>query len=230
MLNNASKFVFGVAGIAVVAAIFADDRAAAIVLVGLAVAALIIAGGITRTVGADLEPFAAPDATPASSALEPTDVGSASFGPLLVAAGVTAATAGGALGADFVIAGGLLAVVGTAAWLFDTFRSPGVLPARDAANVDNRFLGPLALPLFSAVTAITIAYCFSRVLLAVNETASWVVALIVAAALFGLLYVIAEKTPKTKVLSGMAGVGAVVTLVIGGTFAGIGEREFHHAG
>lgn len=230
MLNNASKFAIGVVPLAAIAAIFADDRAAALVLVGVAVAAAIVAFGIGTTVGADVAPFASADAAPASTAVEPTDVGAPSFGPLLAAVGVTVGVAGGALGPDWVLAGGLFAVVGLATWLFDLYRTPGVLAARDTANIDNRFIGPLALPVAAFLVAITIAYSFSRVLLAVNETASWVVAFIVAAALFALLFVIAEKAPKTKVLSALAGAGAIATLATGGVFAGIGEREFHHAG
>lgn len=231
MLNNASKFALGVTVVSVFAFVgtrFADgDRVAAIVLVGLAVVAAIIAFGLSRSVGADLAPFAAPDATPASTAIEPTDVGEASYGPLLAAIGATVAVAGGALGPYWVLVGGLAAMLGVGTWLFDTFRAPQVLTARDAANVEHRFLGPLALPVVSAVTAVSIAYCFSRVLLAVNETASWVIAIIVAAVMLAILSVIAETTPKSKAVTGLAGLGAVVVLLAGLTFAGVGEREFH---
>ena len=230
MLNNASKFALGVTGLAVFAFVgsrLADgDRVSAIVLVGLAVAAAIIATGISRSVGADLPPFAAPDATPASTVIEPTDVGGASYGPLLAAAGATVSVAGGALGPYWVLVGGLAAAVGVSVWLFDTFRTPGALTARDAANVDQRFLGPLSLPVAATVTALTIAYCFSRVLLAVNETASWVVAFIVAALMLAILSLLATRSLQSKVRAGLAGAGAVVVLVAGGTFAGIGEREF----
>ena len=64
-------------------------------------------------------------------------------------------------------------------------------------------------------------------LLAVNETASWVVAFIVAAAVLAVLSVVAARSPRSKVAAGLAGAGAVVVLVAGGAFAGIGEREFH---
>jgi plastocyanin len=230
MLNNASKFALGVTGLAAVAFVgtrLADgDRVSAIVLVGLALAAAIVAVGIAKSVGADLAPFAAPDATPASTPIEPTDVGGASYGPLFAGVGATVAVAGGAVGPYWVLIGGLATALGIGIWLFDTFRAPGALAARDAANVDSRFLGPLALPLVSAVTAITIAYCLSRVLLAVNETASYVIAFIVAAATLTVLSVIAAKQPATKVVAGLAGVGAVAVLLAGGTFAGVGEREF----
>ncbi len=230
MLNNASKFASGLTVVGVLAFVgtrLADgDRVVAIILVGLAVVAGIIAGGIARSVGADLAPFNAPDATLASTPVEPTDVGGASFGPLLAAAGVTVSVAGGAMGPYWVLVGAIAAIVGVGTWIFDTFRSPGALTASDAANVDHRFLGPLSLPVVSAITALTIAYCFSRVLLAVNETASWVLALIVAAAMFGLLYVIAQTEPRTRLLGGLATAGAVVVLVAGGTFAGFGERDF----
>lgn len=234
MLNNASKFALGVAGLAAVAAVgtrLADgDRVASLVLVGVVLAMAIVAYGVARAAGADLSPFVADDATPAATAIDPTDVARASFGPLVAAIGATVGAAGGALGPYWVLIGAIVAVVGVAIWLFDSYRTPGVVTARDAANVDNRFLGPLALPVASFLVAITVAYCFSRVLLAVNETASWVIAFIVAAVILAVLWVIAAKGPATKIAGGIAGVGAIVTLVAGGAFAGIGEREFHHAG
>ncbi len=230
MLNNASKFALGVAGLAVIAALFAEDQASAIVLVGVAITAGVIAFGIGRTVGADLAPFVAPDAVAASTVLEPSDIGGASVGPLFAAVGITVGIAGGALGPYWVLFGGLVALVGSALWLVDTFRTPGVVAARDAANVDYRFFGPLGLPVASTITAITIAYCLSRVLLAVNETASWVIAFIVAASTLAVLSLIAAKAPAAKLVAGLAGVSAVVTLVIGGVFAGAGEREFENHG
>lgn len=234
MLNNASKFALGVTVLAAFAAVgsrMADgDRAGALILLGLAIAAAVIAFGISRSVGADLAPFHAPDAATASTPIDPADVGEASYGPLAVAAGATVALAGGALGPYWVLFGGILAAIGSGLWAFDTFRTPGAITARDAANVDTRFLGPLALPVLSFLTAITIAYCFSRVLLAVNETASWVVAFIVAASMLAILALVAAKAPQRKVAAGLAGVGVVVTLAVGGTFAGIGEREFHNHG
>ena len=149
MLNNASKFALGVTALGVLAAAgsrLADgDRVGALILVGLAIAGAVLAFGIARTVGADLAPFAAADTPTASTAIEPSDVGTASFGPFITAAGATVALAGGALGPYWILFGGLLAAVGGGLWLFDTYRAPGVVAARDTANVDYRFLGPLAL-------------------------------------------------------------------------------------
>lgn len=134
---------------------------------------------------------------------------------------------GGALGPRWVLVGGLAALVGAGLWLFDTLRTPGVLDARDAANVDNRLLGPIALPV-GAFLAITIAYSFSRVLLAISETASWVLAFIVAAVVLAILSVIATRGPSPRIVAALAAAGLLGTLVAGGAGAAAGERDFEH--
>ncbi|MBA2609817.1 MAG: hypothetical protein H0U92_12805, partial [Actinobacteria bacterium] len=80
MLNNASKYALGVAVLGVLAAIVASDRAAAVVLVGLAIVAAVIAYGEGRAVGPDLAPFAAPDAPVTATPLDPADVPRGSIG------------------------------------------------------------------------------------------------------------------------------------------------------
>lgn len=148
------------------------------------------------------------------------------MGPMIVGLSAAVAVSGGAMGPRYLIAGVLGAIVGTGVWLFDTYRAPGVLHPRDAKNVDNRLLGPIALPVGAFLLAITIAYSFSRVLLAVNETASWVLAFIVAAVLLTILSLIATRGAATKVVAGVAGLGIAGVLVAGGAGASIGERSF----
>jgi plastocyanin len=205
MINAATKFVLGLAAAAVVAFVGAtlanDDMASALLFVGLALAAGGVAIGVGRSIGADLPPTG--DAG-ASTPIDPTDVPRGSYGPITTAGGAFVLTLGGALGPRYLIAGIVVAVVGVTVWVFDSLR-PEIDP-RDAKNVDDRLLGPLALPVFAFILAITIAYSFSRVLLAVNETASWVIAFIVAAVLLVILFVIASQRPSTKI---------------------VGERDFH---
>ena len=176
--------------------------------------------------GADLAPFVATDATPAQTSIDPADSPRGSIAPLILGAGATVGLAGGAAGPRYVIAGLLLAVVGAGVWAFDNLRTPGVLDPDTATNVDHRFLEPLGLPVVATVAALTIAYSFSRVLLAVNETASWVTAIIVAAIVFAILCLIAARRPATKVVSVMAGIGLVGVLASGGAGAAVGERDY----
>jgi plastocyanin len=227
MTNNASKFALGVAVAGVVAALgvalFLDeDKAQVILLVGLLLAAGAVALGVGRTVGADLPPR---DVGNAATSFDPNDVPRGSYGPIILAIAAFLLVRGGAAGPDYVIAAVIVAVVAATVWLFDSFRTE--VDVRDARNVDSRLLGPVALPTFAFLLTITIAYSLSRVLLAVSETASWVLAFIVAAVLFTILFVLAERRPSPKVVASLAAVGMVGVLVAGGAGAGVGEREFH---
>lgn len=229
MLNNASKFAIGAGVLAFVLAVtpLHDDHAASLILLGAALAAAAIAFGAARSLGADLAPFVAADATPSSTPIDPADSPRSSVSPLVLAVGATLAFAGGAAGPRYVLAGVIVSVLGAGLWAFDSLRAPGVLDEATAENVNHRFLGPIGLPAAAFLTAIGIAYSFSRVLLATSQTASWVTALIVAAVLLAILTGLAERPQATKVVSGLAAVGVVITLAAGGTGAAIGEREFH---
>ena len=230
MLNNASKFaagltVFGVLALAA-SRLANGDRAGAILLVGVAVVAAILCFGINRTVGPDLPPFAAADAPQASTAVDLSEAPAGSAGPLVVAAAITVVACGGALGPHWVEVGVVAALVGLGLWMFDSLRTPGVLAPRDAKNVDDRLLGPVALPVGAFILAITIAYSFSRVLLAVPETASWVIAFVVAAIVLTVLTMIATRVPPTRIVVSVAGVGLLGVLIAGGAGASVGERDF----
>lgn len=228
MLNNASKYVFGLLALGAVTMVVADDKAAMILLLGLALGAAGIAIGLGRAVGADLAPFVGKDDAAATTALDPADSPVASAGPLIAGVGATLLAAGGALGPNWVIGGVVVAVIGVAVWAYDAYRAPGELTTTNVENVDNRLLGPIAMPVGAVVLTLTIAYSFSRVLLAVSQTASWVIALIVGAVVLAILAGIAEKVPTTRVVAVLSAIGMAGTLVAGGAGAASGEREFHH--
>jgi plastocyanin len=227
MTNQATKFVLGVLAAAVVAfagvTIANDDHTSAVLFLGLALTACAVAIGMGRSVGADLPPTGDGGA---STPIDPADAARGSYGPIIVGIAAFLLVLGGALGPDYVIGSVVVALIGVTLWVFDSVRPE--LDPRSATNVDNRLLGPLGLPVFAFLAAISIAYCFSRVLLAVSETASWVTAFIVAAVLLTTLSVIASRRPSSRLLAGVSAVGVVVTLIAGGAGAGAGEREFHH--
>ncbi len=226
MLNNASKYALGVAVLGVVAAIASSDRAATVILIGLAIVAAVVAYGEGRVVGADLAPFAAPDASATSTPVDPADTPRGSIGPMIVGLGAAGALSGGALGPRWVLVGALVALAGVVAWTFDNYRTPGVIDPRDAHNVDQRLIGPIALPVGAFALAITIAFSFSRVLLAVSETQSWVIAFIVAAVVLTILTLIAQRVPTSRAVAILGAVGLASTLVAGGAGASVGERDF----
>jgi plastocyanin len=234
MTNNAAKFTLGLAVAGLVAAVapgilhmagfepaIFDDKTAWLLFIGVFLAGSAVAFGIGRSVGADLPPSVeAGAATP----IDPADAPRPSYGPLIAGIGATTLGCGGALGPRYFIAGIVISVLAVSLWAYDSLRTH-VAPV-DATNVDHRFLAPLAMPVGAFLLAITIAISMSRVLLATSETASWVIALIVAAVMLFILTLIANRVPATKVVIGLAGVGMVGVLAAGGAGAGIGERNF----
>jgi plastocyanin len=224
MINNATKFVLGLAVAGIVAAVapsLLDDKVAWVIFVGVFLAGAAVAFGIGRSVGADLPPTGEGGA---ATPIDPADAPRASYAPFIAALGATVLVSGGAMGPRYVVAGLFIALVAAVLWLYDTMRK--VVAPADATNVDLRFITPLALPVGAFALAITIAYSFSRVLLTVNETASWIIALVVAAVVLTIITAIAERVPATKVVAGIAGVGLLAVLVAGGAGADRGEREF----
>ena len=223
MTNNAAKYTLGLAAAGIVAAAapsLLDDKVASLLFVGLFLAAVAIAIGFGRSVGADLPPAGEGGA---ATAIDPEDAPRASYGPLVAGVAATVIAAGGALGPRYVIVGSIVGVAAAVVWMFDTMRT--AVHVTDARNVDHRFLAPLALPVGALALALTIAFSLSRVLLAINETASWVLAFIVAAVVLLVLTTIANRVPTTKVVAAIAGVGILGVLVAGGAGADKGERK-----
>jgi plastocyanin len=127
----------------------------------------------------------------------------------------------------FTWAGVLLALVAGAGWL-----------ARSASESTGRVISllPIGLPVLGLATIASVMFFMSRVLLAVSETASWVIALFVAILVLGSASIAAVRPSISgRTLAAVLAIGSVV-MVGGGVFAAaVGERhiEAHseeHAG
>jgi plastocyanin len=124
-------------------------------------------------------------------------------------------------------AGVLLALIAGAGWM-----------ARAASESTGRAISlmPIGLPVLGLATIASVMFFMSRVLLAVSETASWVIALLVAVIVLGAASIAAVRPSITgRTLAAILAIGSVV-MVGGGIFAAaVGERhiEVHseeHAG
>ena len=127
----------------------------------------------------------------------------------------------------FTWAGVLLALTAGAGWL-----------ARAASETTGRAISllPIGLPVLGLATIASVMYFMSRVLLAVSETASWVIALLVGMVLLGVASIAAVRPNITgRTLAAVLAIGTVV-MVGGGVFAAaVGERHIEphaeeHAG
>ena len=117
----------------------------------------------------------------------------------------------------FTWAGVLVALVAGSGWL-----------ARAASETTGRSISllPIGLPVLSLATIASVMYFMSRVLLAVSETASWVIALLVGVVILGCASVAAVRPNITgRTLAAVLAIGSVV-MVGGGVFAAaVGERH-----
>ena len=127
----------------------------------------------------------------------------------------------------FTWAGVLLAVAAGSGWV-----------ARAASETTGRPISllPIGLPVLGLATIASVMYFMSRVLLAVSETASWVIALLVGVVILGAASIAAVRPSISgRTLAAVLAIGSVV-MVGGGVFAAaVGERhiEVHseeHAG
>jgi plastocyanin len=233
LVNLATKLFVALTGAALVAAIgyasVVGDRAGADLFVALAGGFAVVAA-VTILAAYDGEtptPADAP-APERRNAFTEADAPSSSGWPFVAAltfAGVALATASGASWIAIALAAGAIAAVG---WVARVWQEHPSFSAKVRARVVERLLAPVAMPVFGTLGALFIAAMVSRVLLAVTPTASWVIALILAAALLAVLWVIATRPRlQSSALAGIAVVGVLSITLAGAIGAQAGERQFH---
>ncbi len=228
MINLGSRTLFVTSGLSLVAALVyasqSTDRLGVAVLFAAAVlSGLLGAAGIVGTGAADRFVFTG-DIDPARSVAVPS-----SFAPICAALGAGCVVGGAALGASFWAAGAvIMAAAGVGAFVSAGRQGPAYVPAV-ARRVSDGITVPFGLPVavtgLIAVTAIAI----SRTLLAVNKTASWIIVLIFAAAVFfgGIILASRPKISRRMMVTAVA----VTVLAVGAMgAAGLisGKRSFEH--
>ena len=117
----------------------------------------------------------------------------------------------------FTWAGVLVAIAAGAGWL-----------ARAASEHSGRDISllPLGLPVLGLTAIASVMYFLSRILLAVSETASWVIALVVGVVILGIAAIAAVRpTISGRALASVLAVGTLL-MVGGGLYAAaVGERH-----
>ena len=228
MFNLGSRALFVTSALALVASLFSaglsTDRLGLSLLVGATVlAALLGAAGLVATGSADRFVFTG-EVDPGRSTPVPS-----SLAPICAALGAGCLIAGAALGAAFVAAGIAIGVASGIAWFVSSGRQgPAYVPAA-ARRVSDSITVPIGLPVAATGLILILAVSISRTLLAVSKTASWIIVLIFAAAVFFGGIVIAMRPRITRRMM----VGAItVTVLAVGAMAAVGlangERSFEH--
>ncbi|HEV2758400.1 MAG TPA: cupredoxin domain-containing protein [Acidimicrobiales bacterium] len=114
-------------------------------------------------------------------------------------------------------AGVLVAMAAGAGWL-----------ARAASETTGREISllPLGLPVLGLTTIASVMYFLSRILLAVSETASWVIALAVGVVLLGAGSIAAVRPSISgRALASILAIGTVLMVGGGAYAAAVGERH-----
>ncbi|HJV08095.1 MAG TPA: cupredoxin domain-containing protein [Acidimicrobiales bacterium] len=127
----------------------------------------------------------------------------------------------------FTWAGVLLAFVAGAGWL-----------ARAASETTGRSISllPIGLPVLGLATIGSVMFFLSRILLAVSETASWVLALLVGVVILGIASIAAVRPNISgRSLAAALAIGSLVMVGGGLVAASVGERDIEahseeHAG
>jgi hypothetical protein len=150
-----------------------------------------------------------------------------SIAPVFAAVAAGCMVGGAALGAPLYAAGAVIALVAGIAW----FGSSGKEGARHSADVAKRVSDqvttPYGLPIAATGIVLLIAVSISRTLLAVSKTASWVLVLIFATAIF-LGGIILATRPKISKRTMTIAVGAAILSIaaLGAVGLAKGERKF----
>lgn len=228
MFNLGSRALFVTSALALVASLFyaglSTDRLGLALLFGAAVLAALLGGaGVVATGAADRFVFTG-DIDPGRQVPVPS-----SAAPICAALGAGCLIAGAALGAAFVAAGIAIGVASGIAWFVSSGRQgPAYVPAV-ARRVSDSITVPFGLPVAATGLILILAVSISRTLLSVSKTASWIIVLIFAAAVFfgGILISLRPKITRRTMVAAIT-----VTVLAVGAMAAVGlangERKFEH--
>lgn len=228
MFNFGSRSLLLTSALSLVASLAyaatSTDRLGLAILVSATLLAALLAGaGVVGTGAADRYVFTG-EVDPSRSTTVPS-----SLAPICGALGVGCLVAGAALGAPFYAAGIAIAVVSGIGWFVSSGREgPAYVPSA-ARRVSDSVSVPIGLPVAATGLILLLAVSISRTLLAVSKTASWVIVLVFAAAVFFGGIILAMRPKITRRMMGAA-IAATVLSIGAMAVVGLvqGERSFEH--
>ncbi|CAA9264555.1 MAG: hypothetical protein AVDCRST_MAG10-2960 [uncultured Acidimicrobiales bacterium] len=222
MFTPTSKLFLPVAGVALFLAalykILSGDLLGSVLFLMVGAVAFVLGVMLSTVRENELAPVVAADAPPPS--VRPVAVAPLPGGggwPVVAGLAVALVMLGLIWHPLFTWAGVLVAMAAGAGWL-----------ARAASETTGREISllPLGLPVLGLTAIASVMYFLSRILLAVSETASWVIALAVGVVLLGAASVAAVRPSISgRALASILAMGTVL-MVGGGVYAAaVGERH-----
>lgn len=243
MFTWGSKYLFGVAGVALLGAIVyglvtgggivgvisvgykggVGEHTGYGTLLGVSVAAL----------GLGVLNFATRDATvladdSGGGALAIRTPRRASFWGPMAAFGLASLAIGVSVSRAFFILGVAVLAIVLLEWVILAWSDSATGDPTVNSAIRERVIGPLEVPLMASLGIAVFILGVSRVLLAVPEAGSVAVAAIVAAVIFLSCIALAKTRVSRAVISGVIALGALAVLAGGIVGAVVGEREIGH--
>ena len=222
MFTPTSKLFLPVAGVALFLAavykILSGDLLGSVLFLMVGAVAFVLGVMLSTVRENELAPVVAPDAPPPS--VRPVAVAPLPGGggwPVVAGVAVGLVMLGLIWHPLFTWAGVLVAMAAGAGWL-----------ARAASESTGREISllPLGLPILGLATIASVMYFLSRILLAVSETASWVIALAVGVVLLGAASLAAVRPNISgRALASVLAIGSVLMVGGGAYAAAVGERH-----
>ena len=207
----------------------AGELAGLTVLVSLSAAAALIGGVVLAYRDADVEEIRASlgmDAVPAA-----TPPAAPSVWPLVAAFGAALVVLGLIIGAGVVALGFFVIGAAVVEWMVQAWAERATGDPEANRQIRDRLLYPLEVPIGAAVAVGVIIFFLSRVLLTLPQTGSTIIAIVIAAVVLAVCFVVAARPRITKgLVAGLLVVGALAVLVAGVIAVASGEREFEHHG
>lgn len=243
MFTWGSKYLFGVAGVALLGAIVyglvTGGGIVGVISVGykggvgehtgygtlLGVAAAAIGLGVLNFVTRDATVVADDSGSGALAIRTPRR---ASFWGPLAAFGLACLAIGVAVSQAFFILGVAVLAIVLLEWVILAWSDSATGDPTVNSAIRERVIGPLEVPIMASLGIAVFILGVSRVLLAVSEAGSVAVASVVAAVIFVACIALAKTQVSRAVISGVVAIGALAVLAGGIVGAVVGEREIGH--
>lgn len=196
------------------------------ILMSVSVAALLL--GIASVVSrdGDAEDMAALAGSERAVLVRPP-VGLSLVSPL-TAFGIGSLAVGLAVSDAFLYLGIAVLFIVAIEWVVQAWSERATGDDEINAVIRNRILGPIEVPMLGLLAIFVVVLGLSRILLAVSEVGSVVIAVVAAAFIFGSAVLISKARAPRAIISAIVTFGAVAVLAGGIVGAAVGERDFHH--
>jgi hypothetical protein len=245
MITTGAKFFFGLAALALTgAAVFGwsnhggltgvltgglyggvGDHAGYAVFLAAAAAASFLGGLALAIRDADpgaVESFAGVDTLP-----EVREPRTNSYWPVLGAVAAACCVVGLVVSPQLFVFGILVGAVVLLEWMVSAWSERATGDPAVNRRVRNRVIQPIEIPVFGAIGIVALVFAVSRVLLAVGENASWVIAICFAALVLLLGWMFAASPKSTRTAIAVICILGFLGVIAGGVIsAAQGSRDY----